>query len=159
VGGISLLAIADLFVVITCLFHSAIANHSGAIRAQGKVRSYCQIRRTIMSEILKKQSQTNVNGSSMGYYTTFIDLDRLAEFADAVEAKAAQLGYKVVANDAQVIGSKSRADGQNVCRYAVKFLNSIGKVTGTVAVWDTGKVSWAGFEPVELPRLTEVVAA
>ena len=112
-----------------------------------------------MSEILKKQSQTHVNGSSMGYYTTFIDLNRLEEFANAVEVKAAQLGYKVLSNDAQVVGSKTRADGQNVCRYAVKFLNSIGRVTGTVAVWDTGKVSWAGFEPVELPKMVEVVAA
>lgn len=34
-----------------------------------------------------------------------------------------------------------QADGGNVCRYAVKFLNSIGKV------------SWAGFEPVELPTV------
>ena len=112
-----------------------------------------------MSDILKKQSQTLAGGSSMGYYTTFIDLGRIEEFADAVEAKGATLGLKVVGNDAQIVGSKARADGQNVCRYAVKFLNSIGKVTGTVAVWDTGKVSWAGFEPVELPKITEEVAA
>ena len=40
-----------------------------------------------------------------------------------------------------------------MCHYAVKFLNSTGKVSGTIAVWDTSKVFWAGVEPVELPTV------
>jgi hypothetical protein len=79
----------------------------------------------------------------LAYYTTFIDINRAEVLADAIEAKAASLGLKVVNNDAQIVGSKQRADGGNVCRYAVKFLNSIGKV------------SWSGFEPVELPNAEE----
>ena len=104
-----------------------------------------------MSAIFQKQNKASTTAATaLGYYTTFIDINRAEELADAIEAKAVSLGLKVVNNDAQIVGSKQRADGGNVCRYAVKFLNSIGKVSGTVAVWDTGKVSWAGFEPVEL---------
>ena len=111
-----------------------------------------------MSTIFQKQNKTNdATTAVLGYYTTFIDINRAEELADAIETKAASLGLKVVNNDAQIVGSKQRADGGNVCRYAVKFLNSIGKVSGTAAVWDSGKVSWAGFEPVELPKIEPAV--